>query len=162
MDRLKFARLFTSCFGLGYLPVAPGTWGSLPVVLLFALLCWFNVPAVIVTVVMVFVAIDASTLCVVFSPVVAEALGRKDPGEVVIDEVAGQAVVFMWIYAAGATSILVTAGAGFVLFRVFDILKPWPCKRLENLPDGWGVVADDLMAGVYAAVVLQIITRFVF
>lgn len=104
-------------------------------------------------------ALDAATICVWFCPAVIEELGDTDPREVVVDEVAGQALVFIGSYAAGGREILVTAAVGFLAFRLFDIVKPWPCRLLEKLPAGWGILADDLMAAVYAAVILQIFTR---
>lgn len=160
--KLKIARLFTSCCGLGLLPIAPGTWGSLPPAIIFAIMCWFNVPGIYIFLVMLIIAIKGSVFCVIYSPTVIEGTGKKDPGEVVADELAGQAVTFM------AAPLLVPAAAlspvlaliGFLAFRVLDIIKPWPCKRLEKLPHGVGILADDLMAGVYAAIVLQIYIYF--
>lgn len=74
----------------------------------------------------------------------------KDPQFIVVDEVLGQ-----WLTLAGAATLNWRAFLiGFVLFRIFDIVKPWPVRRFESLPQGWGIVADDLMAGVYGAVVL--------
>jgi hypothetical protein len=86
-------------------------------------------------------------------------------GEVVADEFAGQSVTFIispFLSMGSATGrqILITAFAGFVLFRLFDISKPWPIRRLEKYPAGWGILADDLLAGVYAWIVLQICIRF--
>ena len=81
---------------------------------------------------------------------------RKDPGHIVIDEVAGQ-----WITLAGATAISWRALlVGFVLFRLFDIWKPAPVRQLESLPEGTGIMADDMMAGVYGAVVLYLAGYF--
>ena len=153
-------RLFTSCFGLGFLPVAPGTWGSLPVAVVFGLLYYFGAGVITASAVMIVIAIAASAVCVVFGPSVIEAAGSKDPSEVVADEAAGQAVTFIGAYAVGGKEILTTAVIGFLAFRVFDIIKPWPCRKLEKFDKGWGILADDLMAGVYAAIVLQICMRF--
>jgi len=150
-------RLFTSCFGLGRLPVAPGTWGSIPAALLFGLLCHFHTPPVIVFIVMLAIAVDASTICIVFAQASVEATGKKDPPEVVTDELAGQALTFLAApLLTGGSFTWIFVLVGFVAFRVFDVLKPWPCRRLERLPGGFGILADDLMAGIYAAIVLQI------
>jgi len=149
-------RFFTSYLGLGWLPVAPGTWGSLWPAVVFGLLCYFGAPKVVVWIILCLVAIDAATVCVWFSPAVIEELGDKDPREVVVDEVAGQALVFIGAYASGGREILVTVAVGFLAFRLFDIVKPWPCRLLEKLTGGWGILADDLMAAVYSAVILQI------
>ena len=143
------------------MPIAPGTWGSLPVAVLFGLLCYLSAPPAIVYSILLLIAIGASIVCVLLAPAAIEATGRKDPSEVVADEAAGQAVTFIGIYAAGAKEITVVALVGFLAFRLFDIIKPFPCRRLEKLPAGWGILADDLMAGVYAAIVLQILFRFV-
>jgi phosphatidylglycerophosphatase A len=82
----------------------------------------------------------------------ARLLDRPDPGIIVVDEVLGQ-----WVALLGATALNWKSFlAGFVLFRIFDIWKPWPVRRLEDLPEGSGIVADDLAAGVYAAIMLYI------
>jgi len=110
---------------------------------------------------MAVLAIAGSFACVKFSPAAIEATGNSDPSEVVADELAGQAVTFLVqpflvIGAASSRQLLLTSVGGFVLFRIFDIAKPWPIHKLEKLPKGWGILADDLMAGLYAWIVLQI------
>lgn len=149
-------KLLTSCFGLGHLPVAPGTWGSIPPVVVFAVLCLCNASWAAVSGAMFVIAIAASISCVLFAPEVISLTGSKDPSQVVADEVAGQALTFITAYAAAPKDILIVSLVGFAAFRFFDILKPYPCKKLEKLPSGWGILADDLMAGAYAAIVLQI------
>ncbi len=157
-------RLLASCFGLGRLPVAPGTWGSLPVVVIFGLMCHFHLSGPSISIVMAALAIAGSIICVKFAPAAIAATGNTDPREVVADELAGQAVTFLAapLLSPEILSIrqiwIITAG-GFLLFRLFDIVKPCPIRKLEKLPKGWGVLADDLMAGVYAAIVLQIIIK---
>jgi phosphatidylglycerophosphatase A len=153
-------RLLTSCLGLGWLPIAPGTWGSLPVAVAFGLLTQFGATPVVTFVVMCGFIAAGSVICVLCAPAAIKAVGKDDPGEVVADELAGQAVTFLYLplsvadgMSAGESWAL--AGAGFVLFRLFDIIKPWPIRKLERLPAGWGILADDLLAGVFAAVVLQ-------
>jgi phosphatidylglycerophosphatase A len=82
----------------------------------------------------------------------ARILGKKDPGVVVVDEVLGQ-----WVTLLGAASLTwVNFLAGFILFRIFDIWKPWPIRKLERLPEGYGIVCDDLAAGLYGALILYI------
>jgi phosphatidylglycerophosphatase A len=145
MNRPAF--LLATWFGCGYSPVAPGTAGSvgalLPAWLLvqtFAVAGWvFLIP----TLVLLFPSIRAATI-------VAEQSGRKDPGLVVVDEVLG-----MWVTLAGVTHWNWKSWLGaFLLFRILDIWKPYPARELEALPAGTGIVADDLMAGVYGALVL--------
>jgi phosphatidylglycerophosphatase A len=105
---------------------------------------------------MAVLALVGSVVCVKFAPVVIAATGKTDPGEVVADEFAGQAVTFLAAPFLFISTIWVTAVLGFLLFRLFDIFKPWPARRLEKLPKGWGVLADDLLAGVYAGIALLI------
>lgn len=151
-------RFFTSCFGLGWLPLAPGTWGSLPAAIVFGLLIQFGFDKFTIAAVLAGLILLGSFICVKFSPAVETVTGKNDPGEIVADELAGQAVTFLtasMVTLTAGQAWLVAAG-GFVLFRIFDISKPWPIKKIEKLPGGWGILLDDLMAGIYAAVVLLI------
>ena len=143
-----------SCFGLGWLPGAPGTWGSLPVAIMFGLLCHFHAPSAATFIVMATCALVGAIVCVKFAPATIAATGRNDPREVVADEFAGQALTFLVgpFLAGGAT--WAAALLGFLLFRIFDITKPWPIRKLEKFPAGWGILADDLLAGVYAGAAL--------
>ncbi len=157
-------RLAASCFGLGWLPVAPGTWGSLPPTIVFALMCHFGASAGLISIVMAALAAAGCVVCVKFAPAAIAATGKTDPREVVADEFAGQAITFLLLTAIAATGKiwrfpLATAVAGFLLFRFFDIVKPWPARRSEKLPAGWGVLTDDLWAGVYAGIALVFCLR---
>jgi phosphatidylglycerophosphatase A len=113
------------------------------------------------TIVMAAVVLVSSVVCVMYAPAAIAATGKNDPGEVVADELAGQAVTFLVspflaIGAAPVRQVWLVAAGGFALFRLFDITKPWPIRKLETLPKGWGILADDLLAGVYAWIALQI------
>jgi len=157
-------RLVATCFGLGWLPLAPGTWGSLPSVVIFALMCYFQASAISISVVMAALALVGSIICVRFTPAVIAATSKTDPPEVVADELAGQAITFLAVpfmvgVAASPSQVWATAVAGFLLFRAFDTVKPWPARKFEKFPAGWGVLADDLMAGVYAGVALLLCIR---
>ena len=157
-------RLLTSCFGLGLLPIAPGTWGSLPPVLVFVLMCYFGASAVLTSVAMAALVLAGSIICVKYAPAIIALYGKIDPREVVVDEVAGQAVTFLPVRflltgVLSSSQIWVITLLGFFLFRFFDISKPWPIRKLEALPEGWGILADDLLAGVYAAIVLAVCVR---
>ncbi len=157
-------RLLTSCFGLGRLPLAPGTWGSLPPTAVFALMLHFEAPAVLISIVMAALALAGSVICVKFAPAAIAATGKADPREVVADEFAGQALTFLAISflttaAISTRQICVITVLGFLLFRLFDIVKPWPIRKLEKLPNGWGILADDLLAGVYASIALLFCLR---
>jgi phosphatidylglycerophosphatase A len=152
-------RLLASCFGLGYLPLAPGTWGSLPPAIVFALICRLGPSAQ--AIVLVILALLGCFVCVMFAPAVIAQTGKPDPSQVVADEFSGQAItflaaVFFNTQVFPTSRVWLTALAGFLLFRIFDIAKPWPCRLLERLPLGWGILADDLMASVYAAISLAI------
>jgi len=141
------------------MPIASGTWGSMPPAVIFAATCYF-LPAenlaIYNSVIMAILALIGSFACVKFAPEVVEIAGKKDPGEIVADEFAGQAVTFLGVSAVGGKEIAIIAVGGFLLFRFFDILKPWPIRNLEKLPNGWGILADDLLAGVFAGIVLHI------
>jgi len=105
---------------------------------------------------MALLTIAGSAACIICSPAAAAAVGKKDPREVVADEFAGQALTFLpivFVLAAPVRGgeILAAAAVGFLLFRIFDITKPWPIRKFEKLPEGWGVLADDLAAALYAA-----------
>lgn len=140
----RFALLLATWFGCGYAPKGPGTAGSLGALIVAWPLRhqapWF------------FAVLAAAILAPAIWSAGSAAVqtGKKDPQIVVIDEVVGQ-----WIALAGATMYSPWAWiTAFVLFRAFDIWKPWPVRQLERLPGGTGIVMDDVMAGVYAALVL--------
>jgi phosphatidylglycerophosphatase A len=145
--RNSLAKALSTWFGCGYVPVAPGTAGSLAALGIAFLLVeyghWKPVWLLALAAALVAPAIWAAG-------VIASSVRQEDPRLVVVDEVLGQ-----WIAVAGATEVNWKAWLGaFVLFRLFDILKPPPVRQLEHLPSGYGIVTDDLMAGLYAALVL--------
>src|SRR5271166_799269 len=150
----RWATLVATFFGAGRLRPAPGTWGALATTLLWWLLASHLPPAArlpvifLLIVVVVAIGIPASTL-------EERGCGKKDPSHVVIDEVAGQLVTLIACPIVWPALLV-----GFILFRVFDILKPPPVRSLERLPEGTGIVVDDLGAGVYALVVLQLLLYF--
>jgi phosphatidylglycerophosphatase A len=151
-------RLINSCFGLGFLPIAPGTWGSLPTAIIFYLLCACAAPLAEINVIMLALAVIGSVSCIVYASASIAATSKLDPSEVVMDEFAGQAVTFLSLTALAPHTAIIAAILGFLLFRFFDILKPWPVYKLEALPAGLGILADDLMAGLYAAIVFNLCT----
>jgi phosphatidylglycerophosphatase A len=143
----KVALAIATWFGCGYFPVGPGTAGSLAAVgIAYVLQHYFGWTApwfAVLAALLMWPGIWASGVAAIVS-------GRKDPGLVVVDEVIGQ-----WITLSGATVLNWKSWvAAFVLFRVLDIWKPAPARRLESLPGGTGIVMDDVMAGVYGALVL--------
>ena len=139
------ASLISTWFGVGLLPGIPGTWGS-AAALPFAWVIQVNAGSGalwIAAAILLFIGIWASSAIV-------RAGGEEDPGLVVVDEVVGQ-----WITVSVVAPSLVTYLAGFVLFRIFDVLKPWPANSLDrNVRGGLGVMADDLASAIYAALSL--------
>jgi phosphatidylglycerophosphatase A len=133
-------------FGAGFGKPGPGTWGSVATVLLWAAYAWFAHPsphALLVALTILIVA--ALALGIPAATIVARQSGRKDPQIVVIDEVAGQAITLLF-----SPFDLRHALIALILFRAFDMTKPFPVRQLENLPEGWGIVLDDVAAGLYA------------
>ncbi|MEE9257017.1 MAG: phosphatidylglycerophosphatase A [bacterium] len=128
------ARAAATVFGIGYVPIAPGTAGSIVGVGIYWLL--YQGGSVLPGVAFLFIA----ALAVWSAGLMERETGRKDPREVVLDEVAGQLLCLL-----GSPLTLADLGAAFVIFRILDIWKPF--RRIESLPGGWGVVADDVAAG---------------
>ena len=164
---LDYISLALTTFGVGYIPGAPGTYGSMIAIAFYAILSSSfaafrysatptssepvvaSIHAVILVALLIFMLLGmwAASRSV-------ELLGNSDASEAVVDEVMGQLVVFLFI---PFTSSWLLIGAGFLLFRLFDIWKPYPIDDLQSLSGGIGVCADDLLAGVYAGVCLSVI-----
>lgn len=143
LDRL--ALVLATGFGTGYGPIAPGTWGSIPGLVLAWGLARLGGPWGVLS------GAVAFAVAGVWAAGRAEALfGEKDPGRVVVDEIAGQMVALLFVRPTGPVLV-----AAFLLFRILDVVKPWPARRLEDLPGGSGIMADDLMAGLYANLILH-------
>lgn len=146
--------LIATWFGAGRLPIAPGTWGSLAALpFAWAFIQVGGLAALIVATV-------AATLIGIWAGgKYAHTVGRHDPGEIVIDEVAGQWLATIPIAtscSANTISTLLLWIVAFAAFRLFDITKPWPARRVEHWPEGFGIMADDIVAGIYAAIVVAI------
>ncbi len=141
----SLARAVATAFGSGYSPFAPGTAGSAVGLLLFWPMAGWKWPWQLGACVGLFLVGSLAATRV------AERVGLKDPGIVVVDEVLGQ-----WVTMAALPFTPATAVGGFLLFRVMDIVKPWPARDLERLPGGWGIMADDVAAGVYAHLALRV------
>ncbi|MHC5113394.1 MAG: phosphatidylglycerophosphatase A family protein [Planctomycetota bacterium] len=159
--------LLLTAFGLGHMRPASGTWGSLPVPVMVVLLVWLAGPNPwIVNGALVVVGAIFSWACLRYGRDAEERWGRSDPGQVVADEVAGQAVALLALPWAAVTDAdgwrhtLLLAGTGFIAFRVFDITKPPPANGLQKLPGGKGILVDDLVAGVYALIATQGVAHF--
>ena len=141
--------------GAGLLKPGPGSWGAAAAALLWLAagkaiapgpLAWLTLAAAVAALA---IGIPAATR-------VEQESGREDPGHVVIDEVAGQ-----WIALIHSRVNLSHLLAGFLFFRLFDIVKPWPARQLEGLPAGWGIMLDDVAAGVYALLLMQALQHWI-
>jgi phosphatidylglycerophosphatase A len=140
--------------GVGYLPLMPGTFGSAVGVAIFLILTQLTTAS--------FALVLVVTLAITFSGIWAasrteELSGRKDPGKVVVDEVAGQLIALLPLTLFIVQPLTLGVTVSFILFRLFDIIKPYPAGRFERLKGGFGIMCDDLMAGAYAAVVTSVI-----
>lgn len=134
----------------GYFPIAPGTVGSAAGLIAYLLVWWARNPVVEVALIVVLFGAG------VWAGTTAERyFGGIDPGPVVIDEVVGMLVTLAFIPVGVSGAI-----AGFVLFRIFDVIKPFPAGRLERLHGGFGVMADDAMAAIYANISLRLLIAF--
>src|SRR5215469_10679437 len=150
----RWASCTATFFGIGHIRPGPGTWASAVTMLLWAALAHW-LPLAARTPTAVALAIIVALLGIPAATRVARASARRDPSFVVIDEVAGQLVALIAIPLAWKTFL-----AGFILFRVFDILKPSPVRQLERLPEGTGIVLDDVAAGIYALAVMQLLLHW--
>ena len=140
----RMAFLFATGFGSGYSPIAPGTAGTVVGLLFVWGMSFMSLPGQLAFTVIV------SALAMIAADIVAKSIGLKDPGLVVADEIAGMMVTMIAIPLTLKSLLL-----GFILFRVMDVVKPPPARQFEHFKGGIGIVADDLMAGVYAQLVLR-------
>ena len=141
----RLGLLLATCGYIGFAPVAPGTFGSAAGVALFYLVRAAGLPwAEPVLIVALFVA------GVWAAHSAEQQLGRTDPGPVVIDEVVGMLITLMWIPVTPLGAFV-----GFLVFRVLDVVKPWPSRQLESLHGGLGIMADDAMAAVYGQLLMR-------
>jgi phosphatidylglycerophosphatase A len=162
--------LAVATWGVGYIPGAPGTFGSAVGVGLYLLMQSMSASVFAFAAArgwsmeflesfrtaLVLLLIALLTLVGIWAATRTEKLlGRKDPGIVVVDEVAGQLITFVFVPFNSAWWVII---AGFAAFRLFDIWKPYPIRRLEALESGLGIMADDVLAGIYAAILMSLVT----
>ena len=152
------ANLLATWFGSGLLPCAPGTWGSLAALpFAYAITVTGGPWALFAAAILIFLA------GLWASGVYATAHGIHDPGQVVIDEVAGQWLTLVPLALTPMALDPIFFGIAFAAFRVFDVLKPWPVSYFDrNLPGAWGIMADDIAAGVYAGALTYGMTYVIF
>jgi phosphatidylglycerophosphatase A len=150
----QWATLTATFFGIGRLRPAPGTWASLATVAIWAGLAHFLAPA-LRTPAAIALAILVTLIGIPAATRVARASAAKDPQFVVIDEVAGQLIALIAVPLAWKTFL-----AGLILFRAFDIVKPPPVRQLERLPEGTGIMLDDVAAGILALIAMHLLLHF--
>ena len=150
--RLRISEWIASCFKVGYLPLAPGTWGSI-----FAILLWWVFLKDLSTFIFCIIIVCLFFTGIVVSNTIIKHNQDNDPSYVIIDELVGQWIALL-IIPDGYYNILII----FVLFRFFDIIKPWPIRYFEQLPKGLGVMSDDVVAGLFTFILIQIINIYIF
>jgi phosphatidylglycerophosphatase A len=142
----RFGLFIATCGYLGYVPVAPGTFGSAAgLAVFYAIRASGSAPVEAAAIVLLF-------LIGMWSATEAEQVLGVDPGPVVIDEVAGMLMTLAFLPVTPAGAVV-----GFLLFRVLDVFKPWPARGFESLPGGLGVMADDGMAGIYGNLIMRLL-----
>lgn len=150
--RLKISEWIATCFKVGYLPFAPGTWGSV-----FAILLWWVLLKDLNTYIFGAIIIIFLLIGIVVSNIIIDQSGDHDPSHIIIDELVGQWLA-LFLIPDGFFNIAIS----FILFRFFDIIKPWPIRLIEKLPKGLGVMSDDLTAGLITLILIQIINIYLF
>ncbi len=146
----RLIRAVVTGLGIGYLPLAPGTWASGATILLVALI--HRVAPARESLVLGGALVLLTPVAVVFSTRYSHTENHPDPSQVVIDEIIGQMVCFLWVPIT-----IFSLAVGFLMFRFFDIVKPFPVRTFEKLPGGMGIVFDDVAAGLYTGVSLSIL-----
>ena len=151
MLRVELSEWLATCFKIGHLPIAPGTWGSLAAVIGWWLWLQYLDPLVFIVLI-----ITIFTIGVFATNIIIDHTGEKDPSRIVIDEVAGQ-----WLGLLMLPDGALYIAAAFILFRLLDITKLWPIRQLEKFPKGWGVMLDDMLAGILTLGLIQGYSRLV-
>ena len=149
---MKISEWIATCFKVGYLPLAPGTWGSV-----FAILLWWAFLKNVNIYIFVILIIFSFLIGIVTSNIVIDQRGDADPSYIIIDELVGQWLALLFIPQEYFYIVI-----SFISFRFFDIIKPWPISLIEKLPKGLGVMSDDFIAGLITLVLIQIIHIYLF
>lgn len=146
---MNWKTIIATGFGTGFLPIGPGSWGTFPGMLLFAAMCRLHPLAYI------FLIIALIPFGVHLATEAEKYFKKKDPKCVVIDEIIAFPVTMFLIPMTTGTMLL-----GFFLNRLMDTIKIWPCHRLEKLPGGWGIMMDDITAGIYSCLLMHVCIHF--
>lgn len=152
MIKRKLVEIISTWFYTGYSPVAPGTCGTAGAVIFYVLLLR-ELDGIIYSL----TAVVFTALAIYVSSCMSEFRGEKDPSDIVVDEVAGYILTMAFIPFEPRYVII-----GFVLFRIFDVVKPFPVRRLESLRGGYGIVLDDVAAGIWSNIILHIIYLYIY
>jgi phosphatidylglycerophosphatase A len=163
-------KLIVTGLGAGYLP-ASGTWGSMVSCAIY-LVFWYALRSLdivqaallqaVLSPTMFLLAAASSFACVRLGTFAEQAFGKKDPKQCTIDEIAGQAIALLLLPLSNPDKLWLCVLTAFLAFRFFDIVKPFPARRMEKHPYGWGVLLDDLAAGLYANLANQLVLRVGF
>ena len=143
----NFTKYFATLFGIGFIPLAPGTFGSL-----FAILIWYIF--IDLFSIFYFIALFLFVLSVSFylTDIYLDNYKKKDPSEVIVDEFLGQSIPLLFIVNFNIYEVLIA----FVTFRFFDIYKIYPINKIEDLKGSYGVILDDIVAGIYSLIILML------
>ena len=144
----RLNKFVATAAGIGYWPMAPGTWAALASAVTWFVLCKFFPDNFYWQLIIILFTIVAGVYC--SGKILNES--DKDPNYIVIDEVAGMLVTILFI-----SPTLLNFGIGLLLFRFFDILKPFGIKKMERIRKGWGIMLDDLLAGIYSTIILRLL-----
>lgn len=159
---MNWRELAVTFLGAGRTPKAPGTAGSLAAAGVIAML--YLIPRLSDlqwNLILLGACLLSCTVMILLGKWAVNHYGTKDPQRVVLDEVAAVFLTMLWVPMSGDWRGWFMIAVAFLAFRAFDIIKPAPCQQLEKLPYGWGILCDDLMAGVYANIVSQIVARVI-
>ena len=143
----NFTKYFATLFGIGFIPLAPGTFGSL-----FSILIWYFF--IDLFSIFYFIALFLFVLSVSFylTDIYLDNYKKKDPSEVIVDEFLGQSIPLLFIVNFNIYEVLIA----FVTFRFFDIYKIYPINKIEDLKGSYGVILDDIVAGIYSLIILML------
>jgi phosphatidylglycerophosphatase A len=161
----RHAHMLLTTFGLGHMPIASGTWGSHPPPAIARGLILLGLGPVEAPIlyhaVLGAIILLYSWACVAYGTQAETRWGKKDPGQVVADETAGQCIplIALPVICVEPVKGMLCTGLAFIAFRIFDILKLPPANQLQKLPAGWGILVDDLVAGIQALIVVQLVLR---
>ena len=148
----KIIEFIASGFYSGFLPYAPGTWGTLAAFFISAIIGFLFEKET--QIIFIFITLSVFVLGVIVSAEAEKESREHDPAWIVIDEFAGSFAVFCFVPVS-----YLSLSVGFLFFRIFDIYKPWPINLSQNLHGGWGIMTDDILAGIYAGTVLLMLNR---